>query len=159
MSSATHACKEQVETLRTVPPQSMNVLSMRPTSVMWACAATRSPSGNTKRNWRLGDCCNASLKVESFIFALIYLIKHIPVKTHGRFTIDPDLPLSLPTKPGCASSNLLAKGPLCVCHFQAVLQVPQVAISKHLAYLRKHELVASHRHEQWMIYALPEKAF
>ena len=53
--------------------------------------------------------------------------------------------------------HLLAKGPLCVCHFQTVLQVPQVAISKHLAYLRKHELVASHRHEQWMIYALPEK--
>lgn len=51
--------------------------------------------------------------------------------------------------------HLLTKGPLCVCHFQEVLQVPQVAISKHLAYLRKHELVTSHRHEQWMIYALP----
>ncbi len=51
--------------------------------------------------------------------------------------------------------HLLTKGPLCVCHFQEVLQVPQVAISKHLAYLRKHGLVTSHRHEQWMIYALP----
>lgn len=51
--------------------------------------------------------------------------------------------------------HLLSRGPLCVCHFQEVLQVPQVAISKHLAYLRKHGLVASRRHEQWMIYALP----
>ena len=51
--------------------------------------------------------------------------------------------------------HLLTKGPLCVCHFQTALQAPQVAISKHLAYLRRHALVTAHRHEQWMIYALP----
>jgi ArsR family transcriptional regulator, arsenate/arsenite/antimonite-responsive transcriptional repressor len=52
--------------------------------------------------------------------------------------------------------HLLAQGPLCVCHFQAILGAPQVAISKHLAYLRKHGLVRARRHEQWMIYHLPE---
>ncbi len=51
--------------------------------------------------------------------------------------------------------HLLSKGPLCVCHFQTVLQVPQVAVSKHLAYLRKQGLAASRRHGQWMIYSLP----
>ncbi|MEW6304603.1 MAG: metalloregulator ArsR/SmtB family transcription factor [Verrucomicrobiota bacterium] len=53
--------------------------------------------------------------------------------------------------------HLLAQGPLCVCHFQTVLNMPQAAISKHLAYLRRHGLVAAKRHEQWMIYHLPEQ--
>lgn len=53
--------------------------------------------------------------------------------------------------------HLLAQGPLCVCHFQTVLRAPQVAISKHLAYLRAHGLVFAQRHEKWMIYRLPDK--
>jgi ArsR family transcriptional regulator len=52
--------------------------------------------------------------------------------------------------------HLLTQGPLCVCHFQTILEVPQVAISKHLAYLRGRGLVTAQRHEQWMIYRLPE---
>ena len=51
--------------------------------------------------------------------------------------------------------HLLARGPLCVCHFQSVLATPQVAVSKHLAYLRRHGLVDAQRHGQWMIYRLP----
>ena len=54
--------------------------------------------------------------------------------------------------------HLLTQGPLCVCHFQEILQAPQVAVSKHLAYLRNSGLVVSRRREQWMIYSLPEKA-
>jgi ArsR family transcriptional regulator len=54
--------------------------------------------------------------------------------------------------------HLLAQGPLCVCHFQEILRLPQVAVSKHLAYLRGKGLVAAKRHEKWMIYRLPEKA-
>lgn len=54
--------------------------------------------------------------------------------------------------------HLLKQGPLCVCHFQTVLQLPQVTISKHLAYLREHRLAERHRHEQWMIYRLPQPA-
>lgn len=53
--------------------------------------------------------------------------------------------------------NVLAQGPLCVCHFQAVLQEPQVKISKHLAYLRTRGLVRSARRGNWMIYELPPK--
>jgi ArsR family transcriptional regulator len=53
--------------------------------------------------------------------------------------------------------HLLAQGPLCVCHFQTLLGVPQVGISKHLAYLRARGLVLAQRHEQWMIYRLPEQ--
>jgi ArsR family transcriptional regulator len=52
----------------------------------------------------------------------------------------------------------LTKGPLCVCHFQDILQLPQVAVSKQLAYLRVNGLVTAKRHEKWMIYSLPEKA-
>ena len=54
--------------------------------------------------------------------------------------------------------HLLTQGPLCVCHFQGVLKVPQVAVSKHLAYLRSHELVVAQRHGKWMIYQLPGHA-
>ena len=53
--------------------------------------------------------------------------------------------------------HLLAKGPLCVCHFQEILTLPQVAVSKHLAYLRGKGLVTAQRHGKWMIYQLPEK--
>ncbi len=51
--------------------------------------------------------------------------------------------------------HLLTQGPLCVCHFQKLLDLPQVPVSKHLAYLRDHQLVEAHRRGQWMIYALP----
>ncbi|HWD19417.1 MAG TPA: metalloregulator ArsR/SmtB family transcription factor [Verrucomicrobiae bacterium] len=54
--------------------------------------------------------------------------------------------------------HLLKRGPLCVCHFQTILKLPQVAVSKHLAYLRGKGLVTATRRQQWMIYSLPEKA-
>lgn len=51
--------------------------------------------------------------------------------------------------------NLLMQGPLCVCHFQAVLGEPQVKISKHLGYLKARGLVTASRSGNWVIYALP----
>jgi ArsR family transcriptional regulator, arsenate/arsenite/antimonite-responsive transcriptional repressor len=54
--------------------------------------------------------------------------------------------------------HVLGQGPLCVCHFQAVLDEPQVKISKHLAYLRARGLVEATREGKWMVYALPVKA-
>lgn len=54
--------------------------------------------------------------------------------------------------------NLLARGPLCVCHFQEVLGESQVKISKHLAYLRERGMVVAERQQQWVVYSLPEKA-
>ena len=53
--------------------------------------------------------------------------------------------------------HLLIQTPLCVCHFQEVLGEPQVKISKHLAYLREREMVASKRDRNWMIYSLPAR--
>ena len=53
--------------------------------------------------------------------------------------------------------NVLAQGPLCVCHFQEILDEPQVKISKHLAYLRARGLVEVERSGNWMVYALPAK--
>jgi len=53
--------------------------------------------------------------------------------------------------------HLLTYGELCVCHFQAILDLDQVPISKHLAYLREHRMVESRRHAQWVIYRLPRK--
>ena len=53
--------------------------------------------------------------------------------------------------------HLLGDGPLCVCHFQAVLREPQVKISKHLGYLKSRGLVEAKREGNWMIYRLPEK--
>ena len=54
--------------------------------------------------------------------------------------------------------HLLNQGPLCVCHFQDILRLPQVAVSKHLAYLRTNGLVQAQRHGKWMIYRLPKRA-
>ncbi|MEA3210811.1 MAG: ArsR family transcriptional regulator, arsenate/arsenite/antimonite-responsive transcriptional [Chthoniobacter sp.] len=51
--------------------------------------------------------------------------------------------------------HLLSRGPLCVCHFQELLDEPQVKISKHLGYLKEKGLVVAQRHQNWMIYALP----
>ena len=53
--------------------------------------------------------------------------------------------------------HLLGQGPLCVCHFQAVLDEPQVKVSKHLAYLRTRGLVEVEREGNWMIYRLPAR--
>lgn len=53
--------------------------------------------------------------------------------------------------------NLLREGPLCVCHFQTILQEPQVKISKHLGYLRRQGLVTVRRSGNWMIYSLPAR--
>jgi len=53
--------------------------------------------------------------------------------------------------------NILAPGPLCVCHFQEILREPQVKISKHLAYLRRRGMVQCERQGNWMIDALPAR--
>lgn len=53
--------------------------------------------------------------------------------------------------------NLLCHGPLCVCHFQQVLDESQVKISKHLAYLKSRGLVQAQREANWMVYSLPQK--
>src|SRR5436190_9761259 len=53
--------------------------------------------------------------------------------------------------------HLLAKSPLCVCHFQDILGEPQVKISKHLAYLRSRGMVATEREQNWIIYSLPSR--
>ncbi|HEY5078422.1 MAG TPA: metalloregulator ArsR/SmtB family transcription factor [Opitutaceae bacterium] len=53
--------------------------------------------------------------------------------------------------------NLLGSGELCVCHFQEILEEPQVKISKHLAYLRSHGLVESRKAANWVVYRLPNK--
>ena len=53
--------------------------------------------------------------------------------------------------------HLLAHTPLCVCHFQSVLQEPQVKISKHLHYLKSRGLVESRQHQNWRVYKLPDE--
>jgi len=54
--------------------------------------------------------------------------------------------------------HLLGHRPLCVCHFQDILAAPQVRISKHLAYLRQHGMVETHREGAWIVYSLPAAA-
>ena len=54
--------------------------------------------------------------------------------------------------------HLLTHGPLCVCHFQNVLDLPQAKVSQHLAYLRKHRMVETTRKGTWIIYSLPARS-
>lgn len=53
--------------------------------------------------------------------------------------------------------NLLLEGPLCVCHFQDILREPQVKVSKHLGYLKRHGLVGAERCGNMMIYRLASR--
>jgi ArsR family transcriptional regulator, arsenate/arsenite/antimonite-responsive transcriptional repressor len=53
--------------------------------------------------------------------------------------------------------HLLTRGPLCVCHFQEILGLPQTKISQHLAYLRQRRMVQCTRYGAWRIYRLPAK--
>ncbi|MGB0409752.1 MAG: ArsR/SmtB family transcription factor [Opitutales bacterium] len=52
--------------------------------------------------------------------------------------------------------NLLAAGPLCVCHLQGILGAPQVKISKQLATMKQAGLIRATREGTWMIYRLEE---
>jgi len=52
--------------------------------------------------------------------------------------------------------NLLATRALCVCEIQDAMKEPQVKISKHLAYLRSHELVHRQRQANWNVYSLSD---
>lgn len=53
--------------------------------------------------------------------------------------------------------NLLRRGSLCVCHLQELLDEPQVKVSKHLAYMKEKGIVNAQRHQNWMIYSLPQQ--
>jgi ArsR family transcriptional regulator len=53
--------------------------------------------------------------------------------------------------------NLLAQGPLCVCHFQSILDEPQVKVSKHLGYLKARGLVEAKQEGYWRIYSIVSK--
>lgn len=52
--------------------------------------------------------------------------------------------------------HLLLRGPLCVCHIQSVLGLPQARVSQHLAYLKARHMVECRRRGAWMVYSLPE---
>jgi ArsR family transcriptional regulator len=52
--------------------------------------------------------------------------------------------------------NLLAEGPLCVCHLMDILEADQVKVSKQLSYLKRLGLVTANRNAQWMIYRLAD---
>jgi len=54
--------------------------------------------------------------------------------------------------------NLMNGQEVCVCYFVEVLQISQPKVSRHLAYLRRAEIVAARRQGTWMHYriALPE---
>jgi len=53
--------------------------------------------------------------------------------------------------------NLLREGPLCVCHLQEILEEPQVKMSKHLGYMKRHGLLEATRKNNWTIYAIPAR--
>jgi ArsR family transcriptional regulator len=48
--------------------------------------------------------------------------------------------------------NLIGETELCVCFFVQALQLPQPTISRHLAYLRRANVVAARRDGLWMHY-------
>jgi ArsR family transcriptional regulator len=54
--------------------------------------------------------------------------------------------------------NLLRVGSICVCDLQAVLQIPQPTVSRHLAALRHAGLVLDSRTGMRMIYSLAPSA-
>jgi ArsR family transcriptional regulator len=53
--------------------------------------------------------------------------------------------------------NLLMASPLCVCHLEKIIGGPQARISRHLAYLRNHQMVITQRYQTWSIYRIAPK--
>ena len=53
---------------------------------------------------------------------------------------------------------LLSRRPLCVSHLQAILEAPQVKISKHLICLKQQGVVESRAARNWRIYQLVSPA-
>lgn len=51
-------------------------------------------------------------------------------------------------------SLLHGRGEICVCDLMRVLELPQAKVSRHLAYLRRAELVDTRRDGQWVHYRL-----
>jgi len=54
--------------------------------------------------------------------------------------------------------NLLGDSEVCVCFLVEILKTSQPKISRHLAYLRRAELVVTRKHGQWTFYALAPAA-
>jgi ArsR family transcriptional regulator len=55
--------------------------------------------------------------------------------------------------------NLLADGrEVCVCYLHGALDLPQPTVSRHLAYLRKHGVVAARKEGLWVHYRLARPA-
>lgn len=52
---------------------------------------------------------------------------------------------------------MLRGGEFCVCELTAILELSQPTVSRHLAYLRAHGLVADRRAGQWIHYRLPRE--
>ncbi|MEQ9824268.1 MAG: metalloregulator ArsR/SmtB family transcription factor [Puniceicoccaceae bacterium] len=48
--------------------------------------------------------------------------------------------------------NVLADGPLCVCHVMDILKCPQVQASKQLGYMKRLQVVQSRQQAQWRVY-------
>jgi ArsR family transcriptional regulator, arsenate/arsenite/antimonite-responsive transcriptional repressor len=55
-------------------------------------------------------------------------------------------------------AHIAARGPLCVCHLEAVVPYSQSRISKHLGVLRRAGLVSSRRDRNWVYYSLDKDA-
>lgn len=53
--------------------------------------------------------------------------------------------------------GLLLDGPLCVCHLQQILGVPQPKVSRQLNLMKKHGLVTSEREFNWSIYRISSR--
>lgn len=49
---------------------------------------------------------------------------------------------------------LFEEDEVCVCHLHDALDLPQPTVSRHLAYLRKHGLVAGRKQGLWVYYRL-----
>lgn len=46
---------------------------------------------------------------------------------------------------------------LCVCEFIDILELPQSVISRHISYLKRHQLLHASKRAQWVFYALDKQ--
>jgi ArsR family transcriptional regulator, arsenate/arsenite/antimonite-responsive transcriptional repressor len=50
--------------------------------------------------------------------------------------------------------NLMNGREVCVCEFVGILKLPQPKISRHLAYMRRANIVVARREGKWMYYSI-----
>ncbi len=97
-----------------------------------------------------------TLRLDSSISLSLYLLRRMEKLTNHALDESTRLLKAFADPVRLRLLNLLSgdRDEICVCHLHEALGLPQPTVSRHLAYLRKHGLVAGRKEGLWVHYRL-----